>query len=256
MLIKIITKIKQRIKEQKRIYPLEWFQERIVLPGNSDVFKQALNRPGIQIIAEIKKASPSAGIIARDFDAVAIAREYASADVAAISVLTESDFFQGSLDILKNVRQHVATPMLRKDFIIDPYQIYQSKYYGADGILLIAAIFSQSELVDFLQLAKSLGMNALIEIHDEFELEKALTTEAEIIGINNRDLKTFKVDVNTSLWLRQKIPADKIVVSESGIKNHSQVLALENAGVDAILIGETLMRADHKKECIQMLLCD
>jgi indole-3-glycerol phosphate synthase len=254
MLSKIIAKVRQKIKEQRKNYPLEWYQERIVLQDNPDVFKRALSQPGIQIIAEIKKASPSAGIIARDFDAVAIAREYASADVAAISVLTEMDFFQGSLDILKNVRQNVALPLLRKDFIIDPYQIYQSKYYGADSVLLIAAILSESELVDFLQLAKSLNMNALVEIHDEFDLEKALATNAEIIGINNRDLKTFKVDVNTSLRLRQKFPAEKIVVSESGINNRSQVVALEIAGFDAILIGEMLMRADDKRKCIQTLL--
>ncbi len=256
ILKKIIAKVKQRINEQKKNYPLEWFQERIGLEGNSNTFKQALSRPGIQIIAEIKKASPSAGIIAGKFDTVAIAREYAFAGVAAISVLTERDFFQGSLDILKNVRQNVATPLLRKDFIIDPYQIYQSKYYGADCILLIAAVLPEAELVDFLQLAKSLGMNALVEIHDELELEKVLATDAEIIGINNRDLKTFKVDVNTSLRLRQKISADKIVVSESGIKNRAQVIELEKAGIDAILIGETLMRADDKKKCVQKLLCD
>lgn len=256
MLKKIITKVKQRIAKQKKIYPLEWYQERIGLEENSDVFKSSLARPGIQIIAEIKKASPSAGIIAGDFDAVAIAREYASAGAAAISVLTEMDFFQGSLEVLKSVRQNVTIPLLRKDFIIDPYQIYQSRYYGADCVLLIAAVLSQPELVDFLQLAKSLGMNALVEIHDELELEKALATDAEIIGINNRDLKTFKVDVNTSLRLRQKIPADKIVVSESGIKNRSQVVALEGAGIDAILIGETLMRAEDRKGCIQRLLGD
>ena len=254
MLNKIVDKAKQKIIEQKKTYPLEWYQERIVVQNNPDAFKRALVRPGIQIIAEIKKASPSAGIIASDFDAVAIGREYASADVAAISVLTEMDLFQGSLDILKNVRQNVATPLLRKDFIIDPYQIYQSKYFGADSVLLIATILSESKLINFLQLAKSLCMNALVEIHDEFDLVKTLATNVEIIGVNNRDLKTFKVDVNTSLRLRQKIPAEKIVVSESGINNRSQVVALENAGFDAILIGEMLMRANNKSKCIETLL--
>jgi len=256
ILKKIVAKIKQRIAEQKKIHPLEWYRERIVSPCASDTFKQALRHPGIQIIAELKKASPSAGIIARDFDAVAIAREYASAGVAAISVLTERDFFQGSLEVLKKVRQNVALPLLRKDFIIDPYQIYQSKYYGADAILLIVAVLPPSELLELSQLAKSLGMNSLVEIHNQSELEQALAIDAEIIGINNRDLKTFKVNVDTSLRLRQAIPADKIVVSESGIKNRSQVAALENAGIDAILIGETLMRAGDKQQCIRMLLHD
>lgn len=250
----ILAQVRLRIVEQKRKYPLAWLKSKKIPAQDPDLFKSALARPGIQVIAEIKRASPSAGVIVERFAPVLIAREYASADVAAISVLTEEDFFQGSLKILQQVRQQVSTPLLRKDFIIDPYQIYQSKFYGANCILLIASILSVPELETFGKLAADLGLNTLVEIHNEFELETALTAGADIIGINNRDLKTFQVDLNTTFKLREKIPPDKIVVSESGIKNREQVKALEKVGIDAVLIGETLMRSENKKDCIRSLM--
>ncbi|UCE04816.1 MAG: indole-3-glycerol phosphate synthase TrpC [bacterium] len=251
----IIESVRNRIAEQKANCPLEWIKQQMFFQyDDRNLFKKAIRRPGIQIIAEIKRASPSAGIICSKFNPVAIAMEYASANVAAISVLTEEKFFQGSLNNLQVVRQNVSTPILRKDFIIDSYQLYQSKLFGVNCVLLITSILSERELTTFLRLAKELKMNTLVEIHDEFELDKALKVDAEIIGINNRDLKTFTVDLNTSFRLREKIPADKIVISESGIKNRMQVIELEEAGIDAILIGETLMRSNDIKKEIRNLL--
>lgn len=249
-----MNKVKIRIEQQKKILLLEQLQKSDYSKQKPDEFKKALSKPGIQIIAEIKKASPSAGLIDQNFDPLRIAGEYEAADVAAISVLTEEEFFQGSLEILEQVRNHVSLPLLRKDFIIDSYQVYQSKYFGANCILLIASILSEQQLKIFYELAKNLNLNALVEVHNESELKKTLSIDAEIIGINNRNLTTFKVDVETSLKLKEKIPTGKITVSESGIKNYHQVRELEQAGFDAILIGESLMRAEDKKEKIRSLL--
>jgi indole-3-glycerol phosphate synthase len=253
ILDRIVEKVKLRLAEQQQERPLEWFQAQLFPPRADDVFKKTLARPGMQIIAEIKRASPSAGTIATDFAPKVIAREYEQAGVAAISVLTETDFFQGSLTILQQVSETVTLPLLRKDFIVDPYQIYQARYFGAGCVLLIAGILSVAGLVQFQELAAKLQMNALVEIHNETELQKALAADAKIIGINNRDLKTFSVDLNTSLKFRDRIPADRLVVSESGIKSRADVARLENAGIDAVLIGETLMRAADKIACVREL---
>lgn len=254
ILDKIVDQVKIRIEGQKKVLPLKQFLNTDFSKEKTDVFKKAIGKPGIQIIAEIKKASPSAGLIDKNFDPLKIAGEYEAANVAAISVLTEENFFQGSAEIFQQVRNHVSLPLLRKDFIIDLYQIYQSKYFGANCILLIASILSEQELKDFSQLGKKLNLNALVEVHNESELEKVLSIDAEIIGINNRNLTTFEVDIETSLRLKEKIPTGKITVSESGIKNHKQVRELERAGFNAILIGESLMRIDDKKEKIRLLL--
>jgi indole-3-glycerol phosphate synthase len=254
ILDKIVDQVRIKVEEQKKILALAQIQNTDFTKQKPDEFKIALNKPGIQIIAEIKKFSPSAGLIDKEFNPLKIAGAYEAANVAAISVLTEEDFFKGSLEILQQVRNFVSLPLLRKDFIIDLYQIYQSKYFGANCILLIASILSEQELKDFSRLAKELKLDALVEVHNESELDKALSIDTEIIGINNRNLTTFKVDVETSLRLKEKIPTDIITVSESGIKNHRQVKELEQAGFDAILIGESLMRAEHKKEKIRSLL--
>ena len=254
ILDKIVDQVRFRIDQQKKVLPLEKIQNTDFTKQKPIEFKIALNKPGIQIIAEIKKASPSAGLIDKEFNPLKIAGAYEAANVAAISVLTEEDFFKGSLEILQQVRNHVSLPLLRKDFIIDLYQVYQSKYFGANCILLIASILSEQELKDISRLAKELKLDALVEVHNEPELYKALSINAEIIGINNRNLTTFEIDVETSLRLNEKIPAGKITVSESGIQNHEQVRELENAGFDAILIGESLMRAEDKKEKIRSLL--
>ena len=254
ILEQIVEKVKIKVEQQKKALPLRQLQKTKSIKQEPDRFKKAVSKTGIQIIAEIKQASPSAGKISENFDALAIAADYVSAGVAAISILTEEDFFHGSLEILQAVRALVSLPLLRKDFIVDPYQIYQAKYFAADCILLIAGILSEKELKNFSALTKKLNLNALIEIHDESELEKALAVDADIIGINNRNLRTFKVDLRTSLKLKEKIPRNKIVISESGIKDREQVKELEKAGFDAILIGESLLRADDKKEKIRLLL--
>jgi len=205
----------------------------------------ALRGNNIRLIAEVKKASPSRGIIRGDFDPVEIAKIYASNGAAAISVLTESRHFQGSLEHLKNIREAVRNkiPLLRKDFIIDPYQVYESRAYGADSLLLIVAVLSPEKLLELLHLSHELKMSCLVEVHDESEVETALESGAQIIGINNRNLNTFEVDLNTTARLRPLIPSDRIAVSESGIKRRTDIQQLHRLGVNAVLIGESLMFA-------------
>ncbi len=199
---------------------------------------------GMGIIAEIKKASPSLGIIRNDFDPVGIARLYETGGASAISVLTDEKFFQGSLSHLTEVKKSVDLPVLRKDFIVDAYQIYEARAAGADAILLIAAILSRKQIECFLELAAGLGMDCLVEVHSESELHMVLQTNATIVGINNRDLATFQTDLGTTLRLRSIVPAGKIVVSESGIKSREDVKRLIDIGVHAILVGETLMKSE------------
>lgn len=205
-------------------------------------FKKALKDKGISLIAEIKKASPSLGIIREDFDSVSIAKIYEEGGAKAISVLTERKFFQGSLALIKKIKKFTTIPILCKDFIIDPYQIYQSRLAEADALLLIAGVLEEDKISKFLELAHSLGMVCLVEVHTEEELSKVLKTKAEVIGINNRDLKTFKVDLKVTKDLFKKIPEGRIVVSESGISNYQQVRQLKDLGVDAVLVGETLLK--------------
>ncbi|MCP4714850.1 MAG: indole-3-glycerol phosphate synthase TrpC [Deltaproteobacteria bacterium] len=200
-------------------------------------------RPGKNnIIAEVKKASPSKGIIRKDFNPVEIAQAYAANGAAAISVLTEENYFQGSLDYLKNIKKQVAVPVLRKDFLFDPYQVYETKAAGADALLLIAAILDPAQLKELLSLTAELKMNALVEVHSPAELEMVLDTQAVIIGINNRNLKTFNTDIAATLEMKPLISDDKVVVSESGINFSADIEMLSKAGVDAFLIGESLMR--------------
>lgn len=206
----------------------------------------------ICIIAEVKKASPSLGIIREDFNPREIARIYETHGASAISVLTDERFFQGSLSYLTEIKKTVHVPVLRKDFIIDPYQIYEARSAGADAILLIAAILSKEEMQHFLELAKELGMDCLVEVHTEEELQKVLQTSAHIIGINNRDLATFKTDLETTLRLRPMISPEKIIVSESGIKSRTEAVKLFKNGIHAILVGETLMKSND----ISSKLCE
>jgi indole-3-glycerol phosphate synthase len=205
----------------------------------------ALRGDGIQLIAEVKKASPSRGIIRPDFDPVKIAKIYAGNGAAAVSVLTEARYFQGSLNHLKDIRKALPNeiPLLRKDFIVDPYQIYESRAYGADSLLLIVAILEPEKLQELLWISHELNMSCLVEVHNEAEVEIALKSRAKIIGINNRDLNTFGVDITITERLRPLIPRDRIVVSESGIKERSDIEKLSQLGIDAVLIGESLMSA-------------
>jgi len=207
--------------------------------------------PGVAIIAEAKKASPSKGVIQPDFDPVAIARRYKAGGAHAMSVLTDVDFFQGSIDYLPLVRETVDLPVLRKEFIIDPVQIEEAGLYGADAILLIAAILDSVQMRDFRQMAEELGMDVLVEVHDEAELESALVAESRLIGINNRNLNDFTVDLNTTFRLQRLIPEHIPVVSESGIASRRDMTRLREAGVAAALIGESLMRSANQSGTLQ-----
>ena len=212
----------------------------------------------LSLIAEVKKASPSAGVIRPDFDPVRIAQEYENAGASCISVLTDEKFFQGSLEYLRAIRQAVRLPLLRKDFIIDPSQILQSIEWGADAILLIVSILSDAELRLFLSMATEAGLDVLVEVHDETELDRALAAGAVIIGINNRDLRTFKVDLGTSERLiaraREQHPKGKIFVAESGVHTHADVERLARAGAHSVLVGESLMRESSPSAKIRELL--
>lgn len=248
MLEKITKKTKERLKGKS----LDEIKKQVEsLEINKDFpFEKALKDKPIAIISEVKRASPSKGLIAEDFDYLAIAKDYESAGVSAISVLTEPHFFKGSNKILKEISESVKTPILRKDFTISPYMIYEAKLIGASAILLIVSILNDAELKQYLELADSLGLSAIVETHDEDEIKRALDAGARIIGVNNRNLKDFTVDINNSVNLRCKVPKDIIFVSESGIKTPDDVKVLKQNSVDAVLIGETLMRSDDKKTLI------
>ncbi len=247
-------KLKEIAENKKRI-PIDVLKERCKEFPKTRKFGEAIKRKNrIKIIAEVKKASPSAGIIREDFNYVNIAMEYEASGASAISVLTDKEFFMGELKYLTEIKETIQLPVLRKDFIVDSYQIYESRAAGADSILLIARLLTKEQIDTFLSLAHSLGMECLVEIHDNNELQKTLETGAVIIGINNRDLDTFETNLDTTLQLCPLIPEEKIIVSESGIKTRADVLKLEEAGIDAILIGETLMRSNDIHLKIKELL--
>jgi len=216
-------------------------------------FERAIAAPGFSFICEVKKASPSKGIIAADFPYLNIAREYETAGAAAVSVLTEPDYFLGSDQYLREIAAELAIPVLRKDFVIDPYQIYEAKTLGAQAVLLICALLDTDTLEKYIKIAAELGLSSLVEIHDESEAEQAVKAGARIIGINNRDLKTFKVDFAVTARLRSHIPAGILTVAESGITSREDVHALSGLNLDAALVGESLMRAADKKQFLAEL---
>ncbi|MEK6224163.1 MAG: indole-3-glycerol phosphate synthase TrpC, partial [Thermodesulfobacteriales bacterium] len=218
-------------------------------------FFDAINPKGeLKIISEVKHASPSKGVFREDFDPVQIAKSYSRGGASAISVLTDEKYFRGSLSFLKNIRAEVDTPLLRKDFIVDPYQVYEARLFGADAILLIVAALDQTSLSELLELTHSLQMNAIVEVHDENELDRALEADARIIGINNRDLRTFDVDLNVSITLSKKVPGDKIVIAESGIGSIEDIDRLRGEGVHVFLIGETFMKAPDPGQKLKELI--
>jgi indole-3-glycerol phosphate synthase len=209
-------------------------------------FENALSAPGLSFICELKRASPSKGLIASDFPYLKIAKEYDAAGAAAVSVLTEPDFFMGSDDYLRDVAKTVSIPVLRKDFTVDVYQIYEAKLLGASAVLLICTLLDEKTLAAFIETARALGMSALVEAHDEREVDAALRCGARIVGVNNRDLATFSVDLGLSLRLRPLVPGNVLFVAESGITSADDIKALAEGGVDAALIGEAVMRAPDK----------
>ncbi len=205
------------------------------------IFKSAISKPGTNLIAEIKKASPSRGIIREDFDVMTIARTYVDNNAAAISVLTEEKYFLGRMEDLRMVNEEFKVPTLMKDFIIDECQIVEASCNGAGAVLLIAAMLSDAQIKDLMQVARGLGLDCLVEVHDEGQLDRALKAGAAIIGVNNRDLDTLEVDLKNCLRMVPRIPKDKVVVAESGLKTHDDVQRAADAGAHAVLIGETFM---------------
>ena len=278
ILEQIAEKTKERVAEQKKIIsPAEYrtkaevaraeefrsktartemLNDAVNSEGAGNPFYSALAEPGISFICEVKKASPSKGVIAEHFPYLEIAGEYEEAGANAISVLTEPYFFQGSNEYLKEIRANVLLPILRKDFTVDEYMIYEAKAIGADAVLLICSILSQEQLNEYRLLAKELGLAALVEAHDEREVEMALKAGAEIIGVNNRNLKDFTVDINNSLRLRKLVPDNILFVSESGMKTPQDIQRLRENGTDAVLVGETFMRSTDKKAVLQSLRGD
>ena len=244
ILADIVGHKKRELKRRKEAVPLAAVKESIDPLQSPRAFGKALTQSAdLALIAEIKKASPSGGRIRKDVDPVEIGRLYEDAGAAAVSVLTDERFFHGSLASVKQVKDAVSIPVLRKDFIIDPYQIYESRAFGADAVLLIVAVLSDDELRAFLSLCRELGLEALVEAHTELERDKALEAGADIIGINNRDLTTFAVDLSTTTRLASGMPEGMTCVSESGIKTRDDVERLREAGIDAVLVGTALMAA-------------
>ena len=245
---------KERAAELINKYGLNALRrEAEALPKANKGFAGALQQKGISFICEVKKASPSKGLIAKDFNPVQQAKEYEAAGAAAISCLTEPDYFLGSNEYLTQIAKNVSLPVLRKDFTVSPAQIYEAKIIGADAVLLITALLDAGELKEYFAIAKSLGLDALTEVHDEAELAAALNAGAEIIGVNNRNLCDFTVDLSTSIRLKKLVPPGIAFVAESGIKTRSDVAELESAGADAVLIGETLMRSGNVRATLAQL---
>ena len=252
MLSKIVAKTEERLIEAKSKKSLEELKDEVSkMDINQEFpFKEALKDSEIAIIAEVKRASPSKGLIAEDFDYIEIAKEYEQAGASAISVLTEPYFFKGSNDFLREISQNVSIPLLRKDFTIDEYMIYEAKSLGASAILLIVSILDDAQLKQYLDLAHSLGLSAIVETHDADEIKSAMDAGAGIIGVNNRNLADFTVDIENSINLRRLVSEDVAFISESGIKTAEDVRRLKENNVDAVLIGETLMKSDDKKSMI------
>lgn len=245
LLSRIIEEKRRVVDEAKRIVPLGELVNRTKNIIVVSTFRKNVSRPHhINLIAEIKKASPSKGILRGDFNPVKIAVTYQANGASAISVLTDERFFEGKLEYIQKIKGNISLPVLRKDFIIDEYQIYESVVAGADAILLIAEILSTGELAGFYNKACGLGLDVLVEVHNEEDIEKALAAGAGIIGINNRDLHTFKVDLAVTQKLIRLIPQNKARVSESGIRTYEDVMFLKSLGVNAVLIGEAFMEAD------------
>jgi indole-3-glycerol phosphate synthase len=247
-----------RVSESKDAVPPEAMKalalDRLVKEGFP--FEAAVRRDGMSFICEVKRASPSKGIIAEDFDYVAIAREYATAGASCISVLTEPTRFLGDIRFLREIASEVDVPILRKDFVVDEYMIYEARASGASAVLLIVSILTEDQLRGFIRTCDSLGLSALVEVHDEDELETAVRCGARMIGVNNRNLRDFTVDPTNCLRLRRMVPEGILFVAESGIRSREDVRRLDAEGVDAVLIGETLMRSEDKAAMLRSLRCD
>lgn len=256
MFLKKAVEIKrEEIAKRKTLFALKEMEEITShLPPPRDFMEAISHHAPMALIAEIKRSSPSAGVLKEDVDLHRIASAYEAGGACAISVLTEAHFFKGKLSHLIQVKERTSLPLLQKDFILDPFQIYEGRALGADAILLIASLLDREELKDFVGLARSLQLVPLVEVHNENDLEKASTIDLSLIGINNRDLKTLEVDLKTTLRLKKEIPSGMKVISESGIRSAQDVRLLREAGVDGILVGEILMRSSDPTSKITELL--
>lgn len=246
ILEKIVADKRRDLAQSQAELPLSELEKRILQKVPPLDFAKALPGDGVHLIAEVKKASPSKGLLRSQFDPVELAKIYADNGASAIAVLTETHHFQGSLEHLSAIKEAPGSkriPLLRKDFLFHPYQIYESRAFGADAVLLIVAILTDNELQDLLSLSHEMGMYCLVEVHDRAELERAAQSTAKIIGINNRNLHTFAVDIATTQRLCPLVPQDRIIVSESGIWDRSDIQKLQEWGVDAVLVGEALVTA-------------
>lgn len=258
ILDEIAKKTTERVEKSKKERSVEelkkMIEEGTYVSNRGDfAFENALKGNTVKFICEVKKASPSKGVIAEDFPYLQIAKEYEKAGANAISVLTEPYYFLGSDEFLKEISKNVNIPIIRKDFTVDEYMIYEAKAYGADAVLLICAILSEKQLKEYKELADSLGLTALVETHDEKEIAMAMRAGARVIGVNNRNLKDFTVDINHSVELRKLVPEEIVFVSESGMKTREDIKRLEENKTNAVLIGETLMRSENKKEMLDEL---
>ncbi len=254
ILERILSRKRERLNEAKNQIPFGELLSTMPTSFGTGRFIRPLQNDGINVIAEIKRRSPSKGIIRENFDPVTIARNYASNGAAALSVLTEEDFFDGSLDFLRFVDEVTDRPLLRKDFIFDQYQIYEAAHAGADAILLIVSILDETQLSDLLQTAYGLGLDALVEVHDLAEVERAMRCDVRLLGVNNRDLRTFETKIENSLELADKLPKSITLVSESGIRTREDIERLRAAGFDAFLIGEELLRAADEGKALRDLI--
>jgi indole-3-glycerol phosphate synthase len=254
MLDKIIAQKREEVEQRKKVATITYLQQRIAQQKPALDLALALKGDHIRLIAEVKQASPSRGMLSPNFNPIELAQTYAEGGAAAISVLTEANYFMGSIEHLAAVKEVVGLPLLRKDFIFDPYQVFESRAYGADALLLIASILRREQLKELVSLGHSLGLRCLVEVHNEGEVERAVLSEAEIIGINNRDLDTFSIDINMTRRLRPFIPQERIVVSESGINNKRDIEKLGKWGVDAVLVGEALVTAGDVRAKMQELI--
>lgn len=256
ILDEIAVKTKERIEQKKKQVPTSSLIEKIEKQKNEKepfLFQKKMKQDQLAFICEVKKASPSKGVIAEKFPYLEIAKEYEKAGAAAISCLTEPFYFQGKDSYLEEIADQVRIPVLRKDFTVDPYMVYEAKAMKADAVLLICSLLEEEELMEYLDLAEKLGLSALVEAHCEEEIEMARRCHANMIGVNNRDLKTFQVDLQTSIRLRNLVPEDIVFVSESGIRTPEDIRILRENGTDAVLIGETLMRDPDKKNMLDRL---
>lgn len=257
ILDEIIKKTREDVAVREAAFSFDWLGRSLAFNARAprDVIPFLASTPEnpYRIISEVKKASPSKGVIRENFDPVAIAQNYEKGGASAISILTEPHYFQGDLEYLAQIRRYVSIPLLRKDFIVTKYQILEALVYGADFILLIAAALSKSELKELLNYTRHLGMEALVEIHDKTDLIKAVYAGSDIIGINHRNLQTFEMDMKLSYEIVPMIPNGKIIVAESGIYEHEQLVELSKIGVDAFLVGESLMRQEDEGKALERL---